>query len=164
MGPPRFSSADSTSHSPRKASMITGQALQRNKRCWMGGRRAAKNPICMNWCCCQGDVLADQMPGLFHCNVLFMFFRYVNSLHRWEKFSSSKSRFFVKSSLVLKRTGTTLFSHKLVGFGELESWLRPAPTSCLCQQPLSLHSFSQGTKPSHTESTSWTAPENLKSN
>ena len=71
--------------------------------------------------------------------------------------------FFVKSSLVLKRTGTTLFFHKLVGFGELESWLRPAPTSCLCQQPLSLHSFSQGTKPSHTESTSWTAPENLKS-
>ena len=43
------------------------------------------------------------------------------------------------------------------------SWLRPAPTSCLCQQPLSLHSFSQGTKPSHTELTSWTAPENLKS-
>ena len=34
-GPPRFSSAGSTSHSPspRKASTITGQALKRNKRC-----------------------------------------------------------------------------------------------------------------------------------
>ena len=125
MGPPRFSSAHSTSPSPRKASTITGQALKRNKRCWMGGRCAAKNPICMNWCCCQGDVLADQMPGLFHSNVLFMFFWYDNNLHHWEKFSSSKSRFFVKSSLVLKRTGKTLLFHKLVGFGELESWLRP---------------------------------------
>ena len=75
------------------------------------------------------------------------------------------SRFFVKSSFVLKRTSTTLFFSQTGWFWwtrEL-SWLRPAPTSCLCQQPLSLHSFSQGTKPSHTESTSWTAPENLKS-
>ena len=129
-----------------------------------GWRRAAKNPICMNWCCCQGDVLADQMPGLFHCNVLFMFFWYDNNLHHWEKISSSISRFFCQIfSCTQKNWHNSVFFHKLVGFGELESWLRPAPTSCLCQQPLSLHSFSQGTKPSHTELTSWTAPENLKS-
>ena len=73
----------------------------------------------MNWCCCQGDVLADQMPGLFHCNVLFLFFSYDNNLHHC--FLPAYQEFFVKSSLVLKRTGTAVFFHKLVGFGELES-------------------------------------------
>ena len=40
-----------------------------------------------------------------------------------KRFSSSIYKsWYIKSSLVLKRTGTTLFFHKLVGFGELESW------------------------------------------
>ena len=88
----------------------------------------------------------------------------------WQQFASLRKVFFQQikiflSNLLLysKELAQLCFFHKLVGFGELESWLRPAPTSCLCQQPLSLHSFSQGTKPSHTESTSCTAPENLKS-
>ena len=163
MGPPRFSSAHSTSPSPRKASTITGQALKRNKRCWMGGAAPPKTRSAWTGAVAKEMYLQTRCQDYFTAMSCFCFPHRTTICITEKSFLPAYQDFFVKSSLVLKRTGTTLFFHKLVGFGELESWLRPAPTSCLCQQPLSLHSFSQGTKPSHTESTSWTAPENLKS-
>ena len=161
MGPPRFSSADSTSHSPRKASMITGQALQRNKRCWMGGAAPPKTRSAWT------GAVAKEMYLQTRCQDYFTAMSYFCFPHRiciTEKSFLPANQDFLSNLLLYSKELAQLFLfHKLVGFGELESWLRLAPTSCLCQQPLSLHSFSQGTKPSHTELTSWTAPENLKS-
>ena len=156
-----------TSHSasPRKASTITGQALKRNKRCWMGGAAPPKTRSAWTGAVAKEMYLQTRCQDYFTAMSYFCFPHRTTICITEKSFLPAYQDFFVKSSLVLKRTGTTLFFSQTGWFWwtrEL-SWVRLAPTSCLCQQPLSLHSFSQGTKPSHTELTSWTAPENLKS-